>query len=176
MLLLDHEESIQQFNLYSLLLEKDISLMNLFSESDDPRYVDPTLDWVQRVAPEEMNHFQGPRGFKNHFLKGILSKDSSMVFHITVKADFADKLPNYVADTYALPDFPGMLGVYIDTIPGDHSRLRGCLLSDLHGCGTPTMGHGCGCLWVWVGVSISTPTNPQTPMWLWHSELQSSSP
>ena len=51
-----------------------------------------------------------------------------MAFHITVKADFADKSPNYVADTYALPDFPGVLGAYIDTIPGDHSRLRGRLL------------------------------------------------
>ena len=128
MLLLDREESIRQFDLYSLLLEKDISLTNLFSESDDPHYVDPTLDWVQHVAPEEMNRFQGPRGFKNHFLKGILSEDSSTAFHITVKADFADKSPNYVADTYALPDFPGMLGAYIDTIPGDHSRLRGRLL------------------------------------------------
>ena len=49
-LLLDREESIRQFDLYSLLLEKDISFTNpLFSEADDdPCYVDPTLDWVQR--------------------------------------------------------------------------------------------------------------------------------
>ena len=129
-LLLDREESIRQFNLYSLLLEKDIRFTNsLFSESnDDPRYVDPTLDWVQRVALEEMNHFQGPRSFKNHFLKGILSEDSSMVFHVTIKSDFADKPPNYMADTYALPDFPGVLWTYIDAIPGDHPRLHGRLL------------------------------------------------
>jgi len=129
-LLLDREESIHQFNLYSLLLDKGSTLTNpLFSESgDDSRYVDPTLDWVQRVTPEEMNCFQGPRSFKNHFLKGILSEDSSTAFHVTVKTDFADKSPNYVADKYALPDFPGVLRAYIDAIPGDHPRLHGRLL------------------------------------------------
>ena len=129
-LLLDREESIRQFNLYSLLLEKDIGFTNsLFSESNDnPHYVDPMLDWVQHVAPEEMNRFQGPRSFKNHFLKGILSEDSSTAFHVTIKSDFTDKPPNYMADTYALPNFPSALWTYIDAIPGDHPRLHGRLL------------------------------------------------
>ena len=106
-ILLDRHESMRQFNLYSLLLAKGIGLTNsLFLESeDDPRYVDPTLDWVQRVAPEDAHHIQGPRSFKNHFLKGIILEDATTVFHVTVKPDFADKSANYIADTYTLPDF-----------------------------------------------------------------------
>jgi len=120
---LDREESIRRFDLYSLLLEKGAGLTNsLFPESDgDPRYVDPALDWVQCVAPEEVNRFQGPRSFNNHFLKGIVSEDSNTAFHVTVKADFADKSSKYMADTYTLPDFPHRLQAYIDSIPCDHS-------------------------------------------------------
>ena len=129
-ILLDRHESMRQFNLYSLLLAKGIGLTNsLFLESeDDPRYVDPTLDWVQRVAPEDAHHIQGPRSFKNHFLKGIISEDATMAFHVTVKPDFADKSANYIADTYTLPDFAERLQAFIATIPVDNSHLSSCLL------------------------------------------------
>jgi len=96
--------------------------------SDDPRYVDPTMGWVQRVAPEEVNHFHGPRTFHNHFLKGIVTEDSTTAFHVNVKPDFTDKPPNYLVMTYHLPDFPALLQNYIDAIPGDHPRLHGRLL------------------------------------------------
>lgn len=86
------------------------------------------LDWVQHVAPEEVNRFQGTRSFNNHFLKGIISEDSNTAFHVTVKADFADKSSKYMADTYTLPDFPHRLQAYINTIPSDCSHLPGRLL------------------------------------------------
>ncbi|KIN97324.1 hypothetical protein M404DRAFT_160808, partial [Pisolithus tinctorius Marx 270] len=89
---------------------------------------DPTLEWVQRVAPEEVNSFHGPRVFHNHFLKGILSKDSTTTFHVTVQTDFVDKTSNYLVDTYNLPDFPVLLWAYIDAFPGNHSHLHGRLL------------------------------------------------
>ena len=127
-LLLDREESIQQFDLYSLLRERDASLTNTSLASDDPRYVDPTMDWVQRIAPEEANQFHGPRTFRNHFLKGIVTEDSTTAFHVTVKSDFADKPPNYMATTYNLPNFPALLWNYIDAIPGNHPHLHGRLL------------------------------------------------
>ena len=127
-LLLDREESIRRFNLYSLLRERDASLTNTSLASDDPRYVDPTMDWVQHIAPEEANRFHGPRTFRNHFLKGIITEDSTTAFHVTVKPDFADKPPNYMATTYNLPNFPALLWNYIDAIPGDHPRLHGRLL------------------------------------------------
>ncbi|KAI5994385.1 hypothetical protein EDD15DRAFT_2260132, partial [Pisolithus albus] len=100
----------------------------LYMEFDDSCYVDPTVDWVQQVAPEEASHFCGPRTFHNHFLKGVISDDSTTAFHITVKPDFADKSSNYIAMTYNLPDFPHLLQNYIDGIPGDHDRLGGRLL------------------------------------------------
>ncbi|KIO06619.1 hypothetical protein M404DRAFT_138348 [Pisolithus tinctorius Marx 270] len=128
-LLLDHEESIRQFDLYSLLSERGINLTNTpCVESNVPQYIDPTLEWVQRVAPEEVNSFHGPRVFRNHFLKGILSEDSTTTFHVTVQTDFADKTSNYLVDTYNLPDFPVLLRAYIDAFPGNHSRLHGRLL------------------------------------------------
>ena len=96
--------------------------------SDDPRYVDPTMDWVQHIAPEEANRFHGPRTFHNHFLKGIVTEDSTTAFHVTVKPDFADKPPNYMATTDNLPNFPALLWNYIDAIPGDHRHLHGRLL------------------------------------------------
>jgi len=84
------------------------------------------MDWVGHIAPEEVNHFHGPRSFRNHFLKGIISKDSTTVFHVTMKSDFADKSSNHLATTYNLPDFPTLLQDFINAIPGSH--LHGHLL------------------------------------------------
>ncbi|KAI6016037.1 hypothetical protein PISMIDRAFT_36798, partial [Pisolithus microcarpus 441] len=107
------------FDLYSLLLERDANLTNvLYLESDDSCYIDPTADWVQHVAPEEVSHFHGPRTFCNYFLTGVVSDDSTTAFHITVKPDFADKSSNYIATTYNLPNFLHLLWNYIDGIPG----------------------------------------------------------
>ena len=115
-LLLDREESIRRFDLYSLLRERDVSLTNTSLASNDPCYVDPTIDWVRRVAPEEINRFHGPRSFRNHFLKGIVSEDSTTAFHVTVKPDFTDKSSNHLAMTYNLPDFPALLQNFISAI------------------------------------------------------------
>lgn len=128
-LLLDQEESIHHFDLYSLLLERNANLTNdPCSVSDDPRYIDPTLDWVQRVAPDEVTYFHGPRSFRNHFLAGMLSDNSKSALHVTIKADFADKSSRYVAEMYCLFDFPDLLCMYIDNQPGDDSYLHSCLL------------------------------------------------
>ncbi|KAL4065415.1 hypothetical protein J3A83DRAFT_4266869 [Scleroderma citrinum] len=100
MLLLDREESIRQFNLYALLYEKRLSLTNtLPAEYNGPKYIDPTLDWIQCVSLADMNCFHGPR-----------------------------TLSNYVATTYHLPDFTTLLQVYIATIRGDSSHFNGHLL------------------------------------------------
>ncbi|KAI6004502.1 hypothetical protein F5J12DRAFT_906129 [Pisolithus orientalis] len=121
MLLLNCEESIHQFDLYSLLSKRGISLTNMpCVESNAPQYIDLTLEWVQCVSPEEVNSLHGPRG--------ILSKDSTTTFHVTIQTDFVDKTSNYLIDTHNLPDFPVLLWAYIDAFPGNHSCLHGCLL------------------------------------------------
>ena len=126
--LLDREESICHFDLYSLLQEKDVGLTDTTLASNDPCYVDPTMDWVGRVALEEVNRFHGPRSFQNHFLKGIVSEDSTTAFHVNVKSNFADKSSYHLAMTYNLPNFPTLLRNFINTIPSDHSRLHVHLL------------------------------------------------
>ena len=128
-LLLDREESICRFDLYSLLLERNANLTNdPCSASDDPRYIDPTLDWVQCVAPDEVTYLHGPRSFHNHFLAGMLSDNFKSALHVTIKADFANKSSHYVAEMYRLFDFPDLLHTYIDNRPGDDSYLHGRLL------------------------------------------------
>ena len=47
-LLLNHGESIRQFNLYSLLLEKDIGFTNsLFSESNDDPHQEKPVCYIE---------------------------------------------------------------------------------------------------------------------------------
>ena len=123
--LLDREESSHLFNLYALLREKNISLTNILSaEGDVPQHIDPTLDWVLRVSPTDMSCFQGPRVARNHFLKGLISDDATVVLHLTVKSDFADKSPNYLATMYILPNFTTLLQAYITTTCDDSSRFQ----------------------------------------------------
>ena len=121
---------MRRFDLYSLLLAKGIGLTNslVLESDDDPHYIDPMLDWVQHVAREDAHYIQGLRSFKNHFLKGIISEDTSTAFHVTIKPDFADKSTNYIAEAYALPDFAERLQAYIATVPFDDMLLSGRLL------------------------------------------------
>ncbi|KAL4070674.1 hypothetical protein J3A83DRAFT_4094277, partial [Scleroderma citrinum] len=129
MLLLNHEESIWQFNLYALLHKKRLSLVNtLPAEYNGPEYIDPTLDWIQHVSPADTNCFHGSQTICNHFLKGLLSDDATVAFHVTVKSNFADKLSNYVTTTYHLPDFTTLLQAYIATICSNSSHFNGHLL------------------------------------------------
>ncbi|KAL4068462.1 hypothetical protein V8B97DRAFT_2024735 [Scleroderma yunnanense] len=84
MLLLDHEEFICQFGLYSLQKKRNVNFTNILpSQFNNPCYVDPT-----HAASED---------------------DSTTTFHVTVKPDFADNLPNHVVTTYNLTDFLTLL-------------------------------------------------------------------
>ena len=96
---------------------------------------------VQHISPEEANRFHSPRTFHNHFLKGIITEDSTTTFHVTVKPDFTDKPPNYVATTYNLPDFPALLWNYINAIPGD---CQDWFFADLIFRGVRGSGYGLG--------------------------------
>jgi len=81
--LLDHEERMRLFNLYALIRSHNISLINPATDLEQSHgtYVDPTLAWLQEVLPSEQMHLMGPpRPICNHFLKGILCKDSQAAF------------------------------------------------------------------------------------------------
>ena len=71
-----------------------------------------------------MSHFQGPQVVRNLFLKGLVSDDATVAFHLTIKSDFADKSSNYLATTYILPDFTTLLKAYIIIACDDSSRFQ----------------------------------------------------
>ncbi|KAG2335850.1 hypothetical protein BDR05DRAFT_1006394 [Suillus weaverae] len=96
--LLDREETARQFNLYALLCSNSLSLNNLIiNEFDEVVNMDPMLGWIMHVAPEELSRLHGPRPVRNHFLKGLLSEDSRIAFHITVSSDHTHKTPPFLA-------------------------------------------------------------------------------
>jgi len=113
-MLLDREESSRLFNLYALLWDKNFSLTNILSSEDDaPQHSDPTLDWVLRISPQDVSCVQGSRVIRNLFSKGFVLDDATVALHLTVKSDFADKLANYLAAMYCLPNFTTLLEAYI---------------------------------------------------------------
>ncbi|KAG1828797.1 hypothetical protein EV424DRAFT_1470990 [Suillus variegatus] len=95
---LDWEETACQFDLYALLCSNDMSLNNLIvNEFNKVVDMDPMLGWIMCIAPEELSHFQGPHPVRNHFLKGLLSEDSRVAFHITVSSDHTNKTAPFLA-------------------------------------------------------------------------------
>ncbi|KAG2029162.1 hypothetical protein BDR03DRAFT_881682, partial [Suillus americanus] len=100
--LLDQEETARQFDLYTLLCSNSLSLNNLIiNEFDKVIDMDPMLGWIARIAPEELSHLQGPRPVRNHFLKGLLSEDSRIAFHITsVNPTLATHFRSHLLDVW----------------------------------------------------------------------------
>ncbi|KAG2124547.1 hypothetical protein BD769DRAFT_1628761 [Suillus cothurnatus] len=128
---LDREETARQFDLYALLRSNSLSLNNLIvNEFDEVVDMDPMLGWIMRVAPEELSRLQGPRPVRNHFLKGLLSEDSRVAFHITVSSDHTNKTPPFLARLYQLPDFPLKLRSFIESVnPTLATRFHNRLLN-----------------------------------------------
>ena len=89
-----------------------------------PQHSDLTLDWVLCVSPTDKSCFKGPQVIRNLFLKGLVSDDTMVAFHLTVKSDFADKSSNHLITMYALPDFTTHLQTYITTMCDNASRFQ----------------------------------------------------
>ncbi|KAI6130294.1 hypothetical protein EDD16DRAFT_1689659 [Pisolithus croceorrhizus] len=119
---LDREESIRQFDLYTLLCT-DGTLFGSMLTSEDG-----AIPLPHSVVPEEDYSFTGSATFRNHFLQGFISDDATTAFHVTRKPDFADKSISYVSTTYGLPDLPSLLLSYIDGVAGQNSSFRSRLL------------------------------------------------
>lgn len=109
-----------------------LSLNNLIvNEFDEVVDMDPMLGWIMRVAPEELSHLHGPRPVRNHFLKGLLSKDSRIAFHITVSSNYTNKTLPFLAQLYQLLDFPQEFHSFIEGSinPALTTRFQSCLLN-----------------------------------------------
>ena len=112
--LLDQEERMRQFHLFTHLTEYGASLQNVVDEEfDEMADVDPTLAWILRVSPADHTSFSlGDRPIRNHFLKGIISGNARVAAHVTLKPTQKNKPLTWVSLTYRLPLFESALRFY----------------------------------------------------------------
>ncbi|KAG1726930.1 hypothetical protein EDB19DRAFT_1897601 [Suillus lakei] len=117
--ILNRDETMRHFNLYTLLHSHGTPLVNAIATKDSiVAETDPTLAWIARVLPAEQKRFHGPRPIRNHFLKGVLSVESNAAFHITVSPDRKSLSITDLQSLYSLPDFGAVLAEYInDSVP-----------------------------------------------------------
>ncbi|KAG2139295.1 hypothetical protein DEU56DRAFT_944221 [Suillus clintonianus] len=128
--ILDREESIRQFNLYTLLSSSVSTpgqdpLMNAVIMEDEEiasTETDPTFAWVSNANPAAQLRLQAPRPVRNHFLKGILSDNARIAFNVTVKADCNRLDASQLQSSYDITDFSHALHLY--------ATRNGCTLSD----------------------------------------------
>ncbi|KAG1860049.1 hypothetical protein F4604DRAFT_1930362 [Suillus subluteus] len=135
--ILDREETIRLFDLYTLLSSSSSTpgqdpLINAVVEEDEEiasTETDPTLAWVSNVNPAAQLSLQGPRPVRNHFLKGIISDNARIAFNVTMKADCSRLNASQLQSLYNLPDFAHALHLY--------ATRNGCTLPD-HNHAEPT--------------------------------------
>ncbi|KAL4080617.1 hypothetical protein J3A83DRAFT_4355650 [Scleroderma citrinum] len=91
--LLDCDERMCMFNLYALMQSHNISLIN------------PITDLEQSCTI--------PQPICNHFLKGIIHKDSQTTFNLTVKPDSLHHSIQHLSLVYKLCQLPLLYGLYV---------------------------------------------------------------
>ncbi|KAG2124381.1 hypothetical protein DEU56DRAFT_873315 [Suillus clintonianus] len=111
--ILNRDETMHRFNLYTLLHSHGTPLVNAIATEDSiVAETDPTLAWIVRVLPGEQKRFHGPRPIRNHFLKGILSVEANAAFHITISPDHKSLSITDLQSLYSLPDFGTLLSTF----------------------------------------------------------------
>ncbi|KAI6151216.1 hypothetical protein BKA82DRAFT_4329081 [Pisolithus tinctorius] len=104
--LLDHKESMQQFDMYLLIHSSDIPLINAVSmEEEEITTANPMLAWVECVLPEQQWQLQGPHPICNYFANGILANHAQIALHIMSCPDETNLSLNDIMEQYSLPDF-----------------------------------------------------------------------
>ena len=104
--ILDREEAMRQFDIYTLLRSGNIPLINaICAEEEEATTMDPTLAWVARVLPEEQWQVQGPRPVRNYFVTGMLANNTQTALHVTTCPDEVNLSLNDITVQYCLPDF-----------------------------------------------------------------------
>ena len=114
--LLNCKETMSCFDLYILLQSLDVALNNvILVENEEITTIDPALSSIHRVLPEKESIFRGPRPFCNHFNnpRGFLSSSGALVFHVTVRPDYATLTIAQMQTIYKLPDLLQVISDYI---------------------------------------------------------------
>lgn len=127
--ILNRQESMEIFDLFSLLHSRGASLVNaIHAEDEDVMTTNPALSWISRVLPDETKSIHGPRPVRNHFLKGILSGDALTAFQLNVTPDYKSLSPVEIRTKYSLRDFDDALADFIrhsSQSSGEHTLWDG---------------------------------------------------
>lgn len=103
--LLDREEVMRQFDIYTLLRSSNVPLTNVVNAEDaEVSTTNPALSWIAHILPEEQWQIQGPRPIRDHFISGILTDHAQAALHVTSRPDEANQSLPDIAMRYRLHD------------------------------------------------------------------------
>jgi hypothetical protein len=124
--ILNHQESMEIFDLYALLTSCGAPLVNtIHTEDEEVATTNPALSWVSCILPDEVKSVCGPRPVCNHFIKGILSEDALTAFQLNVTPDYKSLSLAEIHTKYSLPDFDHALTDFIhhsSLASGEHTH------------------------------------------------------
>ena len=127
--ILNREETMRLFDLYLVLRMADSSAIEtvIRAEHEETTTIDPTLEFVQQVLPEQEAMFHGPRRIRNHFQNpnSMISSDGEIALHVTVRPDQNAISVTQMQILYRLPDLPFVISRYIQEFSeeeGQHTR------------------------------------------------------
>ncbi|KAG2131472.1 hypothetical protein BD769DRAFT_1386692 [Suillus cothurnatus] len=99
--ILNHQESMEIFDLYALLTSHGVPLVNtIHAEDEEVETTNPALSWVSRILPDKVK-------------SGILSEDALTTFQLNVMPDYKSLSPAEIHTKYSLPDFDHALTDFI---------------------------------------------------------------
>jgi hypothetical protein len=128
--ILNREETIQLFDLYTLLSSSSSTpgqdpLINAIIMEDQEiasTETDPSFAWISNANPATQLRLEAPHPVHNHFLKGILSDNAQIAFNVTVKADCSCLNISQLESLYDISNFYHALHLY--------ATRHGCILPD----------------------------------------------
>ncbi|KAG1861774.1 hypothetical protein DFJ58DRAFT_871731 [Suillus subalutaceus] len=122
--ILNRQESMELFNLYTLSYSRGTSLVNAIHIEDEEHF-----PGFLRVLPDEAHSVHGPRPVWNHFPKGILSEDAltAIPFNFNTRFQCSNTLvimPSRVVQAYPPSDaFPlGNCDTVLINVMGDDGQ------------------------------------------------------
>ena len=117
--ILNHKETMRLFDLYIILQQAENSVEKAVDiELEEVTTMDPTLEFIQQVAPDKEYMFRGPRPYRNYFQnpKSFISSLGDVALHITVRPDHSTLSVLDMQVLYKLLDLPSHIAHYIGTL------------------------------------------------------------
>ena len=122
--ILNHEETIWLFDLYLILRMVNHSAIEtiICTEHEETTIIDPTLDFLQCVLPEQVSTFHSPRPFRNLFKSSnvLISTNGEIALHVTIHPDHATLSVAQMQVLYCLPDLLFIILCYVHEASQDY--------------------------------------------------------